>query len=107
MNNFAQMMQKAQKFKQKMSELQDRARETEVSGAAGRGLVTCKMNGKHTLTALAIDKSLIDPVQSETLEDLVMAAVNDASANVETRMKEETEKLMRELGLPPNMDLSF
>jgi DNA-binding YbaB/EbfC family protein len=107
MTNFAQMMQKAQKFKQKMQELQDRAQQMEVQGEAGQGLVTCRMTGKHELKGLKVDPSLIKPGEADVMEDLIVAAVNDARARAEKVMTDETGKLMKEMGLPPGMDLPF
>jgi DNA-binding YbaB/EbfC family protein len=107
MTNFAQMMQKAQKFKQKMQDLQDRAQQMEVAGEAGQGLVKCRMTGKHELKAIKIDPSVIKAEEAEVLEDLVLAAVNDARARAEKMMADETGRLMQEMGLPPNMDLPF
>lgn len=107
MTNFAQMMQKAQKFKQKMQDLQDRAQEMEVQGEAGQGMVSCRMTGKHELKSLKINPSIIKADDAEVLEDLVVAAVNDARARAEKMMQDETGKLMKEMGLPPNMDLPF
>jgi nucleoid-associated protein EbfC len=107
MTNFAQMMQKAQKFKQKMQDLQDRAQQMEVQGEAGQGMVTCRMTAKHELKALKVDRSLIKADDAEVMEDLIIAAVNDARARAEKMMADETGRLMQEMGLPPNMDLPF
>jgi DNA-binding YbaB/EbfC family protein len=107
MTNFAQMMQKAQKFKQKMQELQDRAHQVEVQGEAGQGLVRCSMTGKHELKSIKIDPSVIKPGEADVMEDLIVAAVNDALARAQKVMTDETGKLMQEMGLPPNMDLPF
>jgi nucleoid-associated protein EbfC len=107
MTNFAQMMQKAHKFKQKMQDLQDRAHQMEVQGASGQGLVNCRMSGKHELKSIKIDPSIIKAEDAEVMEDLIVAAVNDARAQAEKMMADETGKLMQEMGLPPNMDLPF
>lgn len=107
MNNIAQMMQKAQKFKQKMQEMQERVREMDISGAAGGGLVTCIVSGSHELKTLKVDPSLIKPEEADVMEDLIIAAVNDARAQAEKVMSDETRKLMADMGLPPNMDLPF
>jgi DNA-binding YbaB/EbfC family protein len=107
MTNFAQMMQKAQKFKQKMQDLQDRAQQMEVQGEAGQGLVRCRMTGKHELKGIKIDPSIIKAEEAEVMEDLIMAAVNDARARAEKMMTDETGKLMQEMGLPAGMDLPF
>ena len=107
MANFAQMMQKAQKFKQEMQLLQERVQKMEVTGEAGRGLVTCTMTGRHELRALKIDPSVIKAEEADMLEDLVIAAVNEARSKAERVMAEESQKLMKDLGLPPGMELPF
>jgi nucleoid-associated protein EbfC len=107
MANFAQMMQKAQAFKQKMQELQDKASDIIVEGSAGQGLVTCRMTGKHELKALKVAPSLIKAEEAEIMEDMIVTAVNDALTNALKRMEEESAKLMKDLGLPTNMGLPF
>lgn len=107
MANIVQMMQKAQQFKQKMQDLQDRARDIVVEGQAGQGLVTCRMTGKHELKSLKVDPSLVKADEADVMEDMIVAAVNDALATAMKRMEEETAKLMKDLGLPPNMELPF
>ncbi len=107
MTNIIQMMQKAKKFKQEMQELQERVQKMEVTGQAGNGLVTCVLTGRHEMKALKIDPSVIKAEEADVLEDLVMAAVNDARAKADKEMNEQTQKLVSDMGLPPNMDLPF
>jgi DNA-binding YbaB/EbfC family protein len=107
MANFMQMMQKAQKMKSRMQEMQDQAENLILSGEAGGGSVTCQMNGKFAVTKISIAPAALAGGDAEMLEDLVLAALNDARGKAEARMAEETEKIMRELGLPPGMGLPF
>ncbi|HRI75848.1 MAG TPA: YbaB/EbfC family nucleoid-associated protein [Alphaproteobacteria bacterium] len=107
MANMMQMMQKAQKFKQQMEAMQQRVQAMELDGAAGGGLVTCKVTGKFELRGIKIDPSLIKVEEADVLEDLIVAAVNDARLKAEKTMADETEKLMRDMGLPPGMGLPF
>lgn len=107
MANFAQMMQKAQKFKQEMQNLQERVQNMELTGTAGNGLVTCTVTGRHELKALKLDPSIIRADEADVMEDLIIAAVNDARRKAEQVMAEETEKLMTGMGLPKNMELPF
>lgn len=107
MTNFAQMMQKAQKFKQEMQNLQERVQNMELSGEAGGGLVKCTVTGRHELRALKIDPSIIKAEEADVMEDLIIAAVNDARAKAERVMGEETQRLMSDMGLPSNMELPF
>jgi DNA-binding YbaB/EbfC family protein len=107
MANMMQMMAKAQQFKSKMQEMQVRVQATDVDGQAGNGLVTCRVSGKFELKMLKIDPSVIDPNDKEMMEDLIVAAVNDARNKAEALMQSETEKLMKDMGLPPNLGLPF
>ncbi|MCE9507789.1 MAG: YbaB/EbfC family nucleoid-associated protein [Alphaproteobacteria bacterium] len=107
MANIVQMMQKASQMKQKMQELQARVKQTEVTGEAGGGLVRCCLNGRFELKTLKIAPSLINPQEAEVLEDMVIAAVNDARRKVEKLMGDETQKIMTEMGLPAGLELPF
>jgi DNA-binding YbaB/EbfC family protein len=105
--NIAQMMQKAQKFKQKMQEMQERVKQMDISGSSGGGLVSCVVSGNHELKSLKVDPSLIKAEEADVMEDMIVAAINDARAQAEKVMSEESGKLMAEMGLPPNMELPF
>ena len=105
--NLGKMMKQAQELQGKMAEMQERLAESEVEGSAGAGMVTAVMSGKHELRRLKIDSSLVDPNDVEVLEDLVVAAVNDARTRVEEHVKEEMGKLTGGLNLPPGMNLPF
>lgn len=107
MANMMQMMAKAQKFKTQMQALQARVAATEVAGEAGGGLVKCVVTGKFDVRQLKIDPSLIKADEAEVLEDMVIVALNDARQKAEKLMSDETSQLMRDLGLPPGLDLPF
>ena len=107
MKNLGQMMKQAQQMQAKMAELQDRLAESEMTGAAGGGMVQVTMNGKGELRAVKIDPSLLTPADAEVLEDLVVAAANDAKTKVESQVAEEMQKLTGGLALPPGMKLPF
>lgn len=107
MKNLSQMMKQAQEMQTKMAQMQEKLGEIEVSGQSGAGMVTATLNGKGEMRALKIDKSLVDPDDVEVLEDLVVAAVNDAKGKVEAQVQEETQRLMGGLKLPPGMKLPF
>ena len=107
MANFAQMMQKAGKFKQEMEKMQQRVNAMDIPGAAGNGLVTCVVSGKHELKKLKVDPSLIKADEADVMEDMIIAAINDARNKAEKVMADETSKLMAEMGLPANMGLPF
>ena len=80
--NMQQLMKQAQKMQQDLEAAQLELAATEVTGTAGGGLVTATMLGSGELTSLIIDPSAIDPDDVETLQDLVVAAVRDASRAV-------------------------
>ncbi len=107
MKNIANMFKEAQKLQERMNEMQARLAELEVEGSAGGGLVRVVMDGKGQLRRVEIDKSLVDPEEVEILEDLILAAANDAKSKVEARVQEEMGKLTGGLPLPPGMKLPF
>ena len=107
MKNIGQIMKQAQQMQTKMAELQEQLGALEVSGSAGGGMVQVTMSGKGELRGVKIDPTLANPDDVEVLEDLIMAAANDAKAKVEVRVQEEMQKLTGGLQLPPGMQLPF
>ncbi len=107
MKNLGQMMKQAQEMQSKIQELQQRLAQIEVNGSAGGGMVEVTMTGKGEMRAIKIDPSLADPEDVEVLEDLIVAAVNDAKVKVEQNAAEEMQKLTGGLKLPPGMQLPF
>lgn len=107
MKNLGQMMKQAQAMQAKMAEMQEKLGQLEVSGQSGGGMVTATLNGKSELRALKVDPSLVDPNDVEVLEDLIVAAVNDAKAKVEAQVAEEMKQVTGGLDLPPGMTLPF
>ena len=105
MKNFMDLMKQAQQLQGRMSELQAELAEMSVQGTAGAGLVTVTLNGKGEMTGLSIDTSLAKPDEIEILEDLIVAAHNDAKAKVESAMQEKMQGLTGGLPLPPGMKL--
>lgn len=107
MKNITAMLKEAQKLQQRMVEMQQRLAETEVTGQSGGGLVTVVLNGKGEMKKVKIDKSLVDPNEVEILEDLIVAATNDAKAKIEAHLAAEMQKVTGGLPLPPGMKLPF
>ena len=107
MKNLGQLMKQAQEMQDKMAEMQDSLVAIEIEGVAGAGLVTIVLNGKGAMQRLKIDPSLVKPEDAEILEDLIIAAHNDAKSKIEMRLQEETQKLMGGLPLPPGMKFPF
>lgn len=107
MKNLGQMLRQAQEMQARMAEMQAELEKREITGVAGGGLVAVTLNGKGEMRRLKIDKSLADPNETEVLEDLVVAAHNDAKAKVEAEAAEAMAKLTGGLKLPPGMKLPF
>ena len=107
MKNLGQLMKQAQQVQAKMAEMQERLGSLEVDGAAGGGLVRATITGKGELKRLKIEPSLVDPKEVEVLEDLVVAAVNDARGKIDTLAADEMKKLTGGLPLPPGLKLPF
>jgi DNA-binding YbaB/EbfC family protein len=107
MKNLGQMMKQAQQMQAKMAEMQARLETVEMNGSSGGGMVSVTVGGKGDLRKIKIDKSLVDPTEVEVLEDLIVAAFNDAKGRVEAHMAEEMGKLTGGLNLPPGMKLPF
>jgi nucleoid-associated protein EbfC len=107
MKNIGQMLRQAQEMQGRMSEMQERLAQAEMSGASGAGLVQVTVTGKGDVKRIRIDKSLAVPDEVEVLEDLVMAAFNDAKTRLDAHVAEEMQKLTGGLQLPPGMKLPF
>lgn len=107
MKNIGNMLKQAQQLQTKMAEMQAKMAEVEVEGQSGGGVVTVTLNGKGEMRKIKIDKSLVDPEEIEMLEDLVVAATNDAKAKVESQMQSEMGKLTGGMSLPPGFKMPF
>lgn len=105
--DFLKMMKQAKQLQEKMGTLQEEVAQIEATGTAGAGLVTVTLGGKGDLKGLKIDPSLAKPEEIEILEDLIVAAHNDAKTKVEAAMQEKTQEMMGGLGLPAGMKLPF
>jgi DNA-binding YbaB/EbfC family protein len=105
--NIGQLMKQAQQMQTRMAEMQAKLAEVEMSGQSGGGMVVAVMNGKGELKKITLDKAAVDPEDVEILEDLIIAAVNDAKTKVEAYVAGETQKMMGGLPLPPGMKLPF
>jgi DNA-binding YbaB/EbfC family protein len=107
MKNLGQMMKQAQQMQERMTELQAKLDTVEINGASGGGLVQVTLTGKGQMRKLKIDRSLVVADETEVLEDLILAAFNDARARVESHVGEEMSKLTGGLNLPPGLKLPF
>jgi hypothetical protein len=107
MKNLGQMMKQAQQMQQRMAELQEELEKVEITGSAGGGMVQVTMTGKGMLRSVRIDPKLVVPNETEMLEDLIVAAGNDAKTKVEAHMQAEMQKVTGGLQLPPGFKLPF
>lgn len=105
MKNLGQMMKQAQEMQTRMQEFQQQLDSMEATGAAGGGLVAVTMNGKGAARSVSVDPSLLKADEKEVLEDLLVAAFNDARNKVDDHVKEKTAEIMGGLQLPPGMNL--
>ncbi len=107
MRDIMGMMGKVKEMQEKMAKLQEEISATEVSGTSGGGLITVRLSGRGQMLGLSIDPTLINADETEILEDLIVAAHNDAKSKAETMMQEKTKELTAGLPLPPGMQLPF
>jgi len=98
-------MKQAQKLQAKMGELQEQLASAELTGASGGGMVQVTMSGKGDIRRVRIDPSLMKPEEEEVLEDLIVAAAQDAKRKVEATMQEKMTEVTGGLPLPPGMKL--
>ena len=101
------MLKQAQELQKKMADAQKKVEELEAEGTSGGGLIKVRINGKNIATSINIDDSLISNDEKEILEDLIMAALNDARENIQKKIAEEMSSLTGGLKLPPGMKLPF
>lgn len=107
MKNLGNMLKEAQKLQSRMAEMQEKLAEVEIAGSAGGGMVTVTLNGKGEMRQVKIDPSLVDPNEVEILEDLIVAANNDAKVKVESHLQEEMSKMTGGMNLPGGLKLPF
>jgi DNA-binding YbaB/EbfC family protein len=100
MPNMGQIMKQAQKFQSKMAKLQEELGEKTMEASAGGGMVSAVANGKQELISIKIDREVVDPEDIEMLEDLVLAAANDALVRAKEMMNEEMGKLTKGMNIP-------
>ncbi|MBK67975.1 MAG: YbaB/EbfC family nucleoid-associated protein [Rickettsiales bacterium] len=101
--NIAKMMQQAKQMQAKMEEMQAKMMDVEVNGEAGAGLVKATVTGKGEVKSLKISPEAVSEDDLEMLEDLVIAAINDAKKKADDTVQEETKRMMEEMGLPAGM----
>ncbi|SDF63961.1 YbaB/EbfC family nucleoid-associated protein [Sporolituus thermophilus] len=103
MGNMAGMMKKVQKLQADMAKLQEELKQRTLEATAGGGAVTVVITGEKQIKSIKIAPSAVDPDDVEMLEDLVVAAVNEAIKKVDDMMAQEMSKLTGGLNLPPGL----
>ena len=107
MNNFNNMIKQAQDLQKKMAEAQEKVETLEAEGISGGGIVKITINGKNNVTSVNIDETAIDKNEKEILEDLMVAAFNDARDKIQRKIADEMSSLTGGIKLPPGMKLPF
>lgn len=107
MKDLLGLMGKAKEMQAKFQALQEEIATMEATGQSGGGLVKVTLTGKFEMKKLDIDRSLFKEDEAEILEDLILAAHNDAKSKVELAMQEKTKELTAGLPIPPGMKLPF
>jgi DNA-binding YbaB/EbfC family protein len=98
--NMGQIMKQAQQFQSKIAKLQEELGDQTVEASSGGGMVTVIANGRQEIVSIEIDQEVIDPNDSEMLQDLIMAAVNDALSRAKEMVNEEMGKLTKGMNIP-------
>ncbi|MEW6500360.1 MAG: YbaB/EbfC family nucleoid-associated protein [Thermodesulfobacteriota bacterium] len=98
--NMNHLMQQAQQFQKKMAQMQEELAGRTTSSSVGGGMVQATVNGRHELVRLAIEKEVIDPNDPAMLQDLIVAAVNDAMKKAEAMIQAEMGKLTGGMKIP-------
>jgi hypothetical protein len=103
LGNLGELLKGAGRIKEKMAAMQEELARKQTSADAGAGMVRATVNGKMELMKLSIDKQKIDVNDTEMLEAMIVSAVQAAQAKAAEMMKQEMQKTMGELGLPPGL----
>ena len=105
MKDLMKLMKQAGEIQGRMQKLQEDLAALEVEGQSGAGLVKVKLNGKMEARAISIDPSLIKPDEREMLEDLILAAFQDAKIKAEAAVQAKMQEITGGLALPPGLKL--
>ncbi|PRD44176.1 YbaB/EbfC family nucleoid-associated protein [Phyllobacterium phragmitis] len=107
MRDMMGMLKQAKEMQAKMEAMQEEIANLEATGSSGGGLVNVTLSGKGVMSTLKIDPSLLKEDEAEILEDLIIAAHNEAKTKIEALMAEKTQALTAGLPLPPGFKLPF
>ena len=103
LGNLPGLMAKAREMQDKMKAMQEELARKQVTADAGGGMVHATVNGRMELVKLHIDKTRIDPNDTEMLEELIVAAVAAAQTKAADAAKEQMQRVANDMGLPPGM----
>lgn len=108
MKDMQNLMRQAQAMQAKLEDARKKLESMEVEGQSGGGMVKLRLNGKHVLLGLTIDKSAVDPAEVDVLEDLIKAAFEDARRKLEDAQNHEMQQVSGGLGgVLPGFKLPF
>ncbi|TDN79892.1 YbaB/EbfC family nucleoid-associated protein [Stakelama pacifica] len=107
MQNLEEIMNMAQNVQNELQKAQANLDNIEVEGKSGGGLVTVKATAKGRIVAVDVDESLLQPAEKQVVEDLIVAAFNDARAKADQASNEEMSKLTSGMQLPPGFKMPF
>lgn len=99
-------MQKAKEMQENMKKIQENQMNIETTGESGAGLVIIKMNGKYNVKNIKIDSSLLKE-EKEIMEDLIVAAINNAVQKIEEKKNDNIKKYGTQMNLPFDFKLPF
>jgi DNA-binding YbaB/EbfC family protein len=105
MKDLMGMMKQVRDMQTRMQQMQEELEGIEVDGQSGGGLVAVTLNGKGDMKRVRIDPSLMKPDEAEIVEDLIIAAVQDAKSKVEATVQEKMQSVTGGLPIPPGMKL--
>jgi hypothetical protein len=100
MKNMGKMMKQAQQLQNKMEKLQEEMADKTIEASAGGGMVKAVANGRQQIVSVSIEKEVVDPEDVEMLQDLIVAAVNDALTQSQQMVSEEMSKLTGGMNIP-------
>lgn len=100
MQNFGNIMKQAKKLQERMAQLQEQLALKTVEASAGGGMVTVRVNGKHELVSLKIDREVVNPEDLDMLQDLIIAAVNEGVRKAQEMAAAEMAKITGGLSIP-------
>ncbi len=105
MKDLGNMMKQIQEMQTKMADMQARLDEMTVTGKSGAGLVKVTLNGKNLMQSIEVDDSLMKPEDKAILEDLLMAAYNEARAKVDQLVADQMKNVTGGMALPPGFNI--